>query len=641
MTTARRSILLALAIVGILLSTNRSFARLPKESDLSALVESENAEFVVKKDGTYVLDYSVQIAILSEAGRDSQAVKNISFNSRASKFELVSAKTINDGVDIQVGASNVEIKEIGDSKVFDTTKEAIISFPSVRVGSRIAYRYRLKFNEVPIEGFFSTGLNVELQNIDVFRRTIRSALPLFVSTNDKLGMLEVQTRRDGSQYVVEIKGKDKIRLGVVQEDAVFVENGRLPSVLVSTMPDWKGFASEILKEQERLLAQPLPKSLVRIRDEAMNEPPARRMAVVAAKVAQEFRYFGDWRRRNGGHLPRGLAEISETAYGDCKDMSLVVTAIARSLGLKADIAWIWRSDVYLDDSYYRLPNDFSFNHAVARVEDGDFVQWIDATNPVAIPGMVFADIGQRPVLVLNKAGVSLDRTPDLKSNESHARVAMTLGMSRDGNFNLSGQLFQKGRAATHSEWALLYVPREQYQYETARWLARNEKLESYDVTLPAESSRVARDLTLDAKFSIAELGLRTTAGIGFPLLRTDTVDLILVETRERFSDLWLGHPGIFEEEYTMPSARVVGGENIGCDLEFDGLKLSRSVSSAAKGISIRTRLEILKSVITNENLRSSEFGDFQKKVRRCFNRSAVILSLRPSLGPPSRASKSH
>lgn len=616
---------------------------MPKESDLSAVIENETVDYSVKKDGTYSLDYEVRIAVLTEAGRDSQAVKNISFNSRASRFELISAKTVNDGVEIQVAPSNVEIKEIGDSKVFDTTKEAIISFPSVRVGSKIVYHYRLKFAEVPIEGFFSTGMNIDLQNIDVFRRTIRSALPLYVSTHDGMGLLNVESKRDGSQYVVEIRGKEKIRLAVVQEDSVFVENGRLPSVLVSTMPDWKGFGSEIINEQEKMLAAPLPKSLAAIRDEAMKEPVERRMSVVAAKVAQEFRYFGDWRRRNGGHVPRPLKEIAETAYGDCKDMSLVVTAIARSMGLKADIAWIWRSDVYLDASYYRLPNDFSFNHAVARVEDGDSIQWIDATNPVAIPGMVFADIGQRPALVFKSTGVILDRTPDLKSSESSARVTLGLSMNKGGMFTLDGQLFQKGRAATHAEWALLYVPAEQFKYETARWLARNEKLEDYDVRLPKPSNRVVRDLTFDTRFSVGELGLRTTAGIGFPLLRNETVDLLLVDTRDRFSDVWLGAPGVFEEEYTMPNASVVGREDIGCKLEYDGVKLSRAVSSAARGVSIHSRLEVTKSVISNASLKTSAYADFQKQVRRCFNRSAVILSLKAAapLSSSSPRSQSH
>lgn len=610
-------------------------ARLPEESDLSAVVELETVDFDVSHDGTFTMDYSVRIAVLSEAGREAQAVKNISFNSRASKFELLSAATINDGVEIKVASSNVEIKEVGDSKVFDSTKEAIISFPSVRVGSKIAFRYRLKFIEVPIDGFFSTGFNMDLQNFDVFRRTIRSQLPLFASTQDKMGLLDVQSRKEGSKFVVEIKNKHKIRLGVVQEDSPYLDNGRLPTVLISTKSDWAGFAERIIGEQEKLLTEPLPKVLDDIRLAAMKEPPARRLAVVAGKVAQELRYFGDWRRRQGGHVPRSLKEITDTGYGDCKDMSLAVVAIARAMGLKADLAWIWRSDVFLDESYYRLPNDFGFNHAIARVED-EGVQWIDATNPVAIPRMVFADVAQRPALVLAKSGVRLERTPNLKSAESLVRVDLALDMKKNGTFDLAGQLHQRGRAATRSEWAQLYVPAAQFQYETARWLARNEKLESYDVRLPNASSRVVRDLTFETKFTIADLGLWTTAGIGFPLLRNDTIDLLLIETRDRFSDLWLGAPGIFEEVYKMAKASVVGSVNVGCDLKSEWAHLSRSVTSARKGLEIKSRYEILKSVIPNQALRSKEYEKFQADVRRCFNRSAVILSL-----TPSRESKSH
>lgn len=640
-----RSYLAFLTIISvILLASPNAFSRLPDETDLSAVVEFENAELDVRKDGTFTMEYESRVAILSEGGRDANAVKKISFNSRASSFELLSAMTINDGVEIKVAPSNVEIKEVGDSKVFDSTKEAIISFPAVKVGSRIQVRYRVKYKEVPMEGFFSSGAIIELQNIDVMKRTFRSALPLFVSKNDKMDLLDVVSRKDGSKYIVEITNKKKIRLGVVQEEAPFVENGRLPSVIVSTREKWDGFATEIIKEQESRLAAAapgLPKVLETIREEAMKQEPAMRMSYVAARVAQEFRYFGDWRRRNGGHVPRTLGEIVDTAYGDCKDMSLLIVAIARKMGYNADLAWIWRSDVYLDDSYYRLPNDYGFNHAVARVEDVDAkgekrVSWIDATNPVAIPGGVFADIAQRPALVLSKSGVRFEQTPELKSSQSTATVRLALQLRSNGSVDMNGKLIQTGRAATHAAWALLYNPPEQTKYEVARWLSRNEKLETYEVTLPKQETRVVRDLEFDTKFTVGDLGLRTTAGMGFPLLRNDTVDMVLLEPRGRFSDVWLGPAGVFEEDYRITNASIVGAQDIGCEISNDWLKLSRSVRSGKGRVEIRSRFEVLKSVIPNEDLQTAKFKVFQNHVRRCFNRSAVILSLKTS-----RASQSN
>lgn len=614
------------------------WARLPEESDLSAVMELEKADFDIRKDGTFQMDYESRIAILSEGGRDANAVKRISFNSRASAFELLSAVTINEGVEIKVAPSNIEIKEVGDSKVFDSTKEAIISFPAVRVGSRIQVRYRLKFKEVPIEGFFSSGVSVELQNIDVLKRTFRSALPLYVSENDKMDLLDVTSRKDGSKYVVEISNKKKIRLGVVQEEAPYVQNGRLPSVMVSTRESWEGFAAEIVKEQERHLAvadKGLPKVLEAIREEAMKQEPSMRMAFVAARIAQEFRYFGDWRRRNGGHVPRTLDEIAQTAYGDCKDMSLLVVAIARKMGYVADLAWIWRSDLYLDESYYRLPNDYGFNHAVARVEDVDAkgekrVSWIDATNPVVIPGSVFADIAQRPALVLAKSGVRFESTPVLTSANSNVTIRLGLRLRSNGSVDMNGKLLQRGRAATHTAWALLYNPAEQTKYEIARWLSRNEKLESYEVTLPKQETRIVKDLTFETKLTVGDLGLRTTAGLGFPLLRNDTVDMVLLDPRGRFSDVWLGAPGVFEEDYRITNASVVGSQDIGCELSNEWLKLSRSVRSGKGRVEVRSRFEVLKSVIPNEELQTAKFKVFQNHVRRCFNRSAVILSLKPS-----------
>ncbi|MDX9731272.1 MAG: DUF3857 domain-containing protein [Bdellovibrionales bacterium] len=617
-------------------------ARLPKDSDLSALMESEVSEFDIRKDGTYTVEYSVRIAILSEAGRESEAVKTVSFNSRSSKFELLEAKTINDDREIKVASSNIEIKEVGDSMAFDSMKEAIISFPAVRVGSKIVLRYRLRVREIPIEGFFSTGLNIQLGDIDLFRRVIRSELPLYVSTHDEMELLDVKSKQDGRKHIVEISNKKPIRLGVVQEDSPFVEIGRLPSVIVSTKENWSGFASAIISEQERLLADPLPPALARIRDQVKAEPTSRRMAVLAGLIAEEFRYFGDWRRRRGGHVPRSLREVVETEYGDCKDMSLAIVAIARSLGLKADIAWIWRSELAPDESYYRLPNDYGFNHAVARVEDGA-VQWIDATNPVATPGLIQSDIGDRPALVLRKSGSVLERTPRLRSEDAVSKVDLTLRVrggqrARAANqvFDLQGRFTQSGRAAVRAEMALLYSPREQIEYQTARWLSRNERLEGYEITLPEKPSRVVRDFVVDAKFSIADLGLNTTAGVGFPLLRSEIIDLMLIDTRDRFSDIWLGAPGVYEETYRILGAKVVGQRKIACDLKFAGssanssaedmIRLKRTISSNKQGVVVTTRHEVLKTTLSNRDLRTENYTRFQNQVRECFNRSAVILS---------------
>lgn len=607
-----------------LFSTHAADARLAKESDLAFLVDEEIADYDIKASGAYTLTYSVVLRVLNEAGREGSAVRTIPFNAHSSKFELLEASTENDGVVQKVKATGVQIKESGDSKVFDLTKEAVISFPAVRVGSVLRLKYKLKMSEVPLKGFFSGGMFLDLDAKKKIRWRLRSEMPLFVRSIDRQGLLKVESRKEQSKWVVEVENREPLMLAVTQEDAPFFESGRLPKVIVSSQEKWTGFASQIISEQEKEMSRPLPPMFEKIKVAAMKLPPDVRMDTVAAMVSQEVRYFGDWRRRNGGHVPRSLIDIEDTGYGDCKDMSLAIVAIARAMGLKADLAWIWRSDLATTDEDYAIPNDFSFNHAVARVED-EGVRWLDATNAVTLKNQTYLDIGNRPALVMSSAGVWFDKTPPIKAEGSMSRLLMDVRFDPKGTIIFEGKGEFNGRGAIRSAFSLLSLSRDQLEYDTARWIARNEKIESFSVQLPKDVGRLVSDFKFNAKVEVGDLGLRTTAGVGFPLMRTDTIDLFLIETRDRFSDLWLGEPNIYEDQYRLVGARVHGSDNIGCKIENEFAKLVREVTQLKDNVVVRSRYEILKSVIPNKNLQSSGYREFQANVRKCFNRTAVIL----------------
>lgn len=631
--------LLRLPILCVLFSIPIDFAdaRLAKESDLASIVEEEFADYSVNSDGTYSLVYSAKLRILNEAGREANSVRTIPFNAHSSRFKLLEAVTENDGVVQEVKSSGIQIKESGDAKVFDLTKEAVISFPAVRVGSTLKLKYEIKVKEVPVDGFYSGGMFLDLEAKRKVRWRVISDMPLFVSVSDKQGLLKVESRKDRSKWLVEVENREPLMLAVTQEDAPFFESGRLPKVVVSSKQKWDGFAAKIIEAQEAELRRPLPPVFEKIRFAAESLQPGSRMDTVAAMVAQEIRYFGDWRRRNGGHVPRTLSDVAETGYGDCKDMSLAIVAIARAMGLKADLAWIWRSDLATSDADYLLPNDFSFNHAVARVEDGG-TRWLDSTNAVTLKNQTYLDIANRPALVLSSSGVWFDKTPAVTSSSSVSQLRMNVKFKPKGTVLFIGDGEFNGRGAIRSAWSLLNHTRDQLEYDTARWIARNERLVSFKVKLPEEVGRLVSQFKFNAEVEVGDLGLRTTAGIGFPLMRTETIDLFMIETRDRFSDLWLGEPSVYEDHYRLIGAAIQGKENIGCQIEFPAggaekiAKLSRTVKQEKDHVLISSRYEVLKSTIPNGVLLTDEYRKFQEKVRRCFNRSAVILSKASKIG---------
>jgi transglutaminase-like putative cysteine protease len=626
---------LACAVFVGVSQASQADARLVEDSDLISLVESLRLHYKVRRDGTYEVLEESTTKILSEAARDSLSVRVINFNARSNRVEILSAETIHpDGSRHRVSPSQIETKEVGDSLAFDATKQVIISFPKVTVGSRLHLKYRNRLNETAFLGFFSGAVVASQEAIDSVRVEYESELPLYVKVHDPIQAFRVsqENKRGGTKLVIESTKPQ--RFGTTQEDAAFLRAGRLPRVLVSSAANWDGFAADVIKEQERELAKSLPPLFEGIRAKIASLPPAERLVNLQAAVTEEIRYFGDWRRRNGGHVPRSLQEIAETRYGDCKDMSLVIVAIARKLGLQADLAWVWRSEVDIDDYYYELPTDFSFNHAIARVEQvasspgaPSEVAWLDATNSVALPNLTLADIAGRPVLVAKASGAVWDKTPAMRVEDAVANTDLKYQFLPDQSIEIEGEALHRGRFAANVETQILFKPPAEYEYEIARDIGRYEHMLGYQVEIPKKQNRVVRENRIKAKVKIREIGLVTSAGYGFPIFRDDVVGLLTVDAENRFSDLWIGTPRWIRTTYELRDVRRVGQKDLGCEMKTPFAELKRSLRAKSRSIEIIDEIKVLQSIVPNEEFQKAEFRETQRKLRQCFNRSAVIIEL--------------
>ncbi len=73
--------------------------------------------------------------------------------------------------------------------------------------------------------------------------------------------------------------------------------------------------------------------------------------------------------------------VIETKYGDCKDFATLFVMMSRKVGINSDIAIVNRSHPFMGRLLNKsLPSHGIFNHAIARVKDGDKSYWIDPTN---------------------------------------------------------------------------------------------------------------------------------------------------------------------------------------------------------------------------------------------------------------------
>jgi hypothetical protein len=610
-------------------------AKLATNGDLPYVIEFDHTEINVEADGQSTLTREVMIRINNDQGREAQSVQSLSFNSRAQRFKILQAETLNGPpgkvVHSPVPKGDIEIKEVGEmSQAFDSLKSAGLSFPKVGVGSRIHMKYELKNVEVPIKGFWSAGFSVSGENIEDFKLHIVSKIALYDNVRDdqnRFAHKMTKLKSGGSEFA--LQSKSPLFTIPVQEESPFFRPDRVPSVSVSSLPDWTHYGSTLIPIHESILSKTLPLLLKEIRDQAeVAKTPVERIQAVAAGIAQSFRYFGDWRRRHGGYLPRTLNEISESRYGDCKDLAMVATAIFRSLGYKSNLTWIYRGEMSPPKGAYEFPVDTSFNHAISRVEVDGKVYFVDATNPVAYAQGVYADIADRPAFVLYADGGKLEHTPALQPKDSSFTSHLAYEFQSDGSMVASGTVALAGRQAIGLTARAFYAPVEAVNYDIIRSIANNGKVLDSMVGDFDRGSRIVKDVSIPVKFRLSESGLTTSAGIGYPLFRDDSVGRLLVDVKDRISDLYIENPNITKTTIDLLNVRRVGDVSLDCSFKTDYLEAARKVSDLKNGVSIEDTVIVKQAIVPSSVLQSAEFAKFQASLRTCFNRAAVILQKR-------------
>lgn len=106
--------------------------------------------------------------------------------------------------------------------------------------------------------------------------------------------------------------------------------------------------------------------------------PARR-AVEGLRLVQRTLRYHSVAIGEGGFRPRPLPTIWSTRYGDCKDASVLLTAVLRRMGLDACCALV---NVGMgEDLNNFIPGPRAFNHCIVRLRLNGADYWLDGTMP--------------------------------------------------------------------------------------------------------------------------------------------------------------------------------------------------------------------------------------------------------------------
>ncbi|MBI5905946.1 MAG: DUF3857 domain-containing protein [Deltaproteobacteria bacterium] len=633
-------VLLALAL-GLALSAfapEPAIARFNLAADAPATITRNDVTIAVALDGTFVEEDSREILVRNEAGRQVAGTMGFIYNARVSKVEVLSAETVQDGRTLPVPPEAIENKPVATNLPgFDEHARITVPYSGVQVGSRVRLRRRTTQREVAFQGHYSRaffpGIDIPCEHFDL---TIRSKRPLRIAVNDPDRAFEVAHSMDGDTDTLRVRLRKPVYRHLVEEQPFsYMPESRLPYVQVSTDESLDGPAASVVAAYETILSGPLP-PLFEEQAKTFAEsdgPIPDRLDALTSSFQRRIRYFGDWRPRNGGYVPRPLAEIASSQYGDCKDMATAVVAILRKAGARADVAWIHRRPI--PPGALPLATPDAFNHTIVRVVQDGSTYWVDPTNNVSFARGIPSDLAGRDALVLEAGKLRKEHVPYPPSEAGVSRGTGTFAFTPDGNAKITARIELLGQQAVWLTGVGRYAAPETIRFAILRGISEGRRVVSgtvgdFDMLTP-----VVRNISIDVATEIEGVAIRTTAGLAYRLEHNSLRPLTVIDPEKDQGDMFLGPPSVTESSDRIAGSRLVGKHPPPCRVSSPWVDASWETREDGDGLLVSSRVTLKKPLLTHAEIEGGAFADLQKGIRQCFGDYALVFEPRavPAIGP--------
>ncbi len=615
-----QKILILTAILFISLHTN---ARWLSIGEAPSVILKVGMDIDVKKDGSFTQEILYVTKVQSEDAKVNASIVNIEFNAATDEVEVLEAFTKNGAQKIKVDKTAIEDRDKGDSRDYDTIKIRSVVYPHVQVGSELHIRYRIKTLKPMLKDRWSTLFSFAPSvHTKELKARIRSERPLYSEVQDPKRWLTV---KNSGRYV-EIHNRKTLPGWVHAEKDAYFHPAGFSEVWVSTEKDWGAFMSDIEKEYDKIANAGLPPKLKPWVTEALRKKtPEERINLIQEKMSQAFRYFGDWRRHDGGYTPRPLDEIEASRYGDCKDLSVLLVALLREMKIDSHVALVRRGEnPYGHEPDYKLPASNRFNHAVVRVKASGQSYWLDPTNPVSSL-KAYPDISGRPAWIMNEKGGSFERLPEAKPEEfEHVHDYTYRFHSAD---DVAVQLKAQFRKLAPYRMAndLLLTSKSELLSSWLEYFSEDQEVRKFEYKTEPKTGRILSDMNVELHYTAGQVAFNAGSSM-FWVIPDGALEGPFYETENRESDLRLGEtPYTFVSQRRLKATRLAQEAPAPCRIQSAWMDMERKVRSEGGDVVIEQRFDLKRPYITREEFRSPAFRDLQKETKRCFHRTGLLI----------------
>ena len=328
----------------------------------------------------------------------------------------------------------IQQEEDLNQQLYNGTLAALIFLNDIRVGDIVDYAYTVSGENPVLDGRFAETLYL------ADRQPIQHLKFRLVCPSDRLITIKnanievapsISTLGSDSEYTWERR----------EVGAISVEDGTpawfdpYPRVSLSEFQTW----NDVVKWALPLYGStnPTPPELnskIQKWQSDLESPELRTVAALRF-VQDEIRYLGIELGRYS-HQPTLPAKVFARRFGDCKDKSLLLATVLRSMGIDAAPALVNSTAGRSLDK--QQPSPFAFDHVIVQVKLAGKTYWFDPTMSYQRGGLdKYYDPNYERALVLREGAAELEKIPLPAANSGHVQVREKYeGQSSRGSISL-------------------------------------------------------------------------------------------------------------------------------------------------------------------------------------------------------------
>jgi transglutaminase-like putative cysteine protease len=304
---------------------------------------------------------------------------------------------------------------------YDDVKETSFDFPALQQGATAVESYTLLHKDAHLLTPFIYPSRIPAVKVS-FTAIVPDEITIdYKVRNDPQGLLKFKKDRKRGQTVYTWE-MDNVKNDMNYSDApddyyyrphviLFItsytnSNGKQPYFgTVADLFKWNAAFLKTLNTTEDPALRKITDSLV------AGKPSAKEKAIAIYQWVQKSIRYVAFENGLEGFRPRQAAEVCSKRYGDCKDMSSIITQMLKMAGIKAYYTWIGTRDLPYAYSDVALP--IVDNHMISVAEiDG---QWyfLDGTAPNAKIDLPPYHIqGKEALIALNDKDFKVLKVPE-------------------------------------------------------------------------------------------------------------------------------------------------------------------------------------------------------------------------------------